>query len=370
MERRSSDTESKSAEMLAFEFYLRTGRRLIHLESPERKFNPYHDPRNGQFTFAPGGPRSIADPIFSDRRGRWKPRPTDARAKPLTDGPSAPKIGESPKNRLPVGALRAAFELAGGGRGPRRGRGRGGGRPDPTLLEDLFPGLRNSPVGTIVKAVDGFLELTSAAQAVTSAVHQGQVRRLLAEIQAIDPDYVYHSLGPPKTLQGQVNEINKLRSDRAMALYRVRGDDRALQVETFRFLQRRVDAAYEQAVALDKEGRLRAGYNRNHAIGNYIDMMVRRDLQEYFDSYGIDYSTGPVRVNSRQYDTSKSEPTYVVPDASVGLAYYDWTMRAKRPGSRQVRGFFDSDVRPAWTMIIRPSQLGSGHTYIIKSPRR
>lgn len=40
---------------LDFGAYLRTGR-LVAMRGPvEVKFNPYHDPRNGQFTFAPGG---------------------------------------------------------------------------------------------------------------------------------------------------------------------------------------------------------------------------------------------------------------------------------------------------------------------------
>jgi hypothetical protein len=68
---RSSPPETKSAERRAFEHYLRTGRRLP-APAPERKFNPYHDPRNGQFTFAPGGPKSLQNPLFSDRRGLWK----------------------------------------------------------------------------------------------------------------------------------------------------------------------------------------------------------------------------------------------------------------------------------------------------------
>jgi hypothetical protein len=34
-----------------FDDYLRTGQRFVS----GQKFNPYHDPRNGQFTFAPGG---------------------------------------------------------------------------------------------------------------------------------------------------------------------------------------------------------------------------------------------------------------------------------------------------------------------------
>lgn len=89
MPKEPSDSKFKSAERLAFEVYLRTGRRLVSREAPERKFNPYHDPRNGQFTFAPGGPRSISDPIFSDRRGLWKPKakPTSRRT---SESPGAP----------------------------------------------------------------------------------------------------------------------------------------------------------------------------------------------------------------------------------------------------------------------------------------
>ncbi len=54
----SVNRERKSADRLAFEHYLRTGERLTAEEWTSRvecKFNPYHDPRNGQFTFAPGG---------------------------------------------------------------------------------------------------------------------------------------------------------------------------------------------------------------------------------------------------------------------------------------------------------------------------
>jgi len=80
----------KSAERLAFEVYLRTGRRLVGPDASECKFNPYHDPRNGQFTFAPGGPKSVADRIFSDRRGLWKPKamPTSRSTSGARAGPS------------------------------------------------------------------------------------------------------------------------------------------------------------------------------------------------------------------------------------------------------------------------------------------
>lgn len=54
----------------AFLDYVRTGR--CSLQDPfedgrgvERKFNPYHDPDDGRFTFAPGGPRSLSHVVIS-----------------------------------------------------------------------------------------------------------------------------------------------------------------------------------------------------------------------------------------------------------------------------------------------------------------
>lgn len=47
----------------AFTVWLRTGRlRPEHrADGLEFKFNPYHDPRDGRFTFAPGGPGAQAE---------------------------------------------------------------------------------------------------------------------------------------------------------------------------------------------------------------------------------------------------------------------------------------------------------------------
>jgi hypothetical protein len=55
----------------AFVHYLRTGQQLpeeTFLDDVERKFNPYHDPRNGRFTFAPGGPRSSSSGSVAHHR--------------------------------------------------------------------------------------------------------------------------------------------------------------------------------------------------------------------------------------------------------------------------------------------------------------
>jgi len=55
----------------AYSHWLRTGRwlRPYAADGRELKFNPYHDPRNGQFTFAPGGPRSLSRILVADRAG-------------------------------------------------------------------------------------------------------------------------------------------------------------------------------------------------------------------------------------------------------------------------------------------------------------
>lgn len=70
----------------AFGRWLRTGRlptvRLA--DGTELKFNPYHDPRNGQFTFAPGGTLGTGD--LSTRYAYVRPQNSDARSRAMTRG--------------------------------------------------------------------------------------------------------------------------------------------------------------------------------------------------------------------------------------------------------------------------------------------
>ena len=101
------DPEFKSAERLAFEIYLRTGRR-IRPEPAERKFNPYHDPRNGQFTFAPGGPQSVADAVFSDRNGVWRPKAERISKSTSRMQSGTPKDTQSANSSAHQGALASA----------------------------------------------------------------------------------------------------------------------------------------------------------------------------------------------------------------------------------------------------------------------
>ena len=71
----------------AFSIYLRTGQRVA-VGPIELKFNPYHDPRNGQFTFAPGGSVGNAAPRRAARPtpGKTPPKPVKWGGDSVADG--------------------------------------------------------------------------------------------------------------------------------------------------------------------------------------------------------------------------------------------------------------------------------------------
>jgi hypothetical protein len=113
-----------SSRIFSFDAYLRTGR-LVPAErsrhAVETKFNPYHDPENGRFTFAPGGPRSLRHMIISDRRSGGQARVQFAQYRP--------------NSRTGRGGNSGAFH-------------------DPMTLQQVFPGLRNAPGGAILGLAD------------------------------------------------------------------------------------------------------------------------------------------------------------------------------------------------------------------------
>lgn len=82
--------------MPAFSFFLRTGRRLP--EDLEQKFNPWHDPDDGRFTFAGqgrhfGGGHASAQPTRSaTTRANIQIRTT----KPNPRGPAKPRPAKQP----------------------------------------------------------------------------------------------------------------------------------------------------------------------------------------------------------------------------------------------------------------------------------
>lgn len=375
-------TEKKSAERLAFEHYLRTGRRLSPQawgQGVEHKFNPYHDPRNGRFTFAPGGPRSLSHVIISDRRGLHRARQHDSGSMAAADARAtfAPTRTDQTVSTSEVvyrpNEGSATIQPAQYRPNPRARMGGNGGPPlnDPLTLERTFPGLTNTPGGSLVALADNILDLTGPANRLTSGLAEDHVNMLIHQIRTIDPNYRLDSLGFPTTLEGQRNLIRQLRLERAEAFYRVKGETRPLQVETLRLMQERADRAYAEGLALLEAGRLKPRLSREEAIGNYIDRAVRSDLRDMYNVQAIDYSKGQnIRIIGREYDSSGSDSTYRIPDARVGNIAFDVTLSRKTLATPQVRGFFNSDFRPDAVIIIRPAQLGPNSTYAISRPGR
>lgn len=168
--------------------------RVRAADGTELKFNPYHDPHNGQFTFGPGG---------------------------VGAGPSEPlhratrRIGQT-------------ASLAASGPEPEVGRGSNSRAfQDPMTLEQSFPGLRNSPGGAIVAVADNVLDLTGPADAMTIEVLHNQSKQLMSQIKAIDPTWHYDEIGPAdalgnqiQTVQGLSAKVDDLRFQRATMLAR------------------------------------------------------------------------------------------------------------------------------------------------------
>lgn len=373
-----ADTSSgPSTAREAFVRYLRTGRRSVFAaEAPEAgpieaKFNPYHDPRNGQFTFAPGGPKSLGYVIVSDRRKPKAPARALSNRAPTNSIEPRPLQFENAEERTaaPSRTLGLEFALAGGGSPPRPGGNINAFR-DPMTLQQTFPGLRSAPGGSIIAVADNLLNVSGPAYELTASMTKEYSRYLITQIKEIDPTYQFSSLNTPTTLEGQINQINDLLLHRAKAAYRVRGDTRPLEVETLRFFQRTVDDAYSAGVQMFEAGRLSPRLSRAEAIGNYVDRTVREKVREFYNQLGISTTRGqPIRVNSREYNSSGSDRTYRQPDVRVSKIAFDYTLTPKTLATAQVRGFFNADFSPTMVVIVRPTQLGPKSTYAITRPR-
>ncbi|HSX56760.1 MAG TPA: hypothetical protein VLG14_15750 [Sphingomonas sp.] len=362
----------------AFSHWMRTG---IWSGGPdasgiEHKFNPYHDPRNGQFTFAPGGPRSLSHVVISYGHransralglARSSPAPSQTA---LTRDPAVVMDGQLSQAVYRPDESPARIESASSSRNPRAARGSNSGAfRDPMTLEQVFPGLRSTPAGGIVALADNLFDLTGPLRAANAVLVQNWTNQLVNQIRVLAPGYRYDSFGFPQTLQGQANQLNHLRWTRAAAFLRVKGELRPIEVETLRFMQESADRAYDIGLRKLRAGRLKVRLSEQEALGNFVDQQVRADMRERYALFGIrSDGAGPVRVNRRENDSSGSELSYRRPDARVGAIAFDVTLTPKNLQTQQVRGFFGTDFRPTHVIIVRPRQLGSGHTYVITRP--
>lgn len=250
---------------------------------------------------------------------------------------------------------------------PRIRIGGNGGPPleDPLILEQVFPGLQHAPGGSILAIADNVFDVSGPSQRLTTQMHEEYTQRLIDQIRVADPGYRFQSLGVPSTMEGRVNQIRDLRIDRAVAFHTLKQEDRPLQVETLRFLQERVDAAYEEAVSRAANGQLRTRLSAHEAMGNFVDFNVRMQLKRFYNQNGVPIAPGQsVQVNRRAYDTSADSPSYRVPDARVGDLAIDVTLARKGFSNPQVTGFFGADFKPQAVAIIRPTKLGGSYIII------
>lgn len=365
----------QSEQRRAFAFWLRTGRRLIvaPAETVERKFNPYHDPRDGRFTFGPGGGAGNA----SASGGLTRARPDRSEASFPRSARTSPASSEPPRpdTLLNDGVFRPdgtnLLQLVQGERSPPRMGDNIRAFNDPMTLEQVFPGLRDSPGGSIIAAADGIFNFSGPASGLTTTLSQRRVQVLVEQIQAIDPDFRLQSLGEPVTFEGQMRQIRDLQIQRAMTIYRKLGNIGPLQVETVRFLQERVDIAYDQGLEDLKTGRLKPEPTRDVALGNFVDRQVRFEVRQFYRDHAIRTDRdSPIRINARAYDTGGITVTYTVPDHRAGDVGIDWTLSPKTAATKQVGGFFRSDFQPSTVIIIRPSQRTGTSVYAITRPRK
>jgi hypothetical protein len=235
-------------------------------------------------------------------------------------------------------------------------------------LEDVFPGLKHAVLHAVLAPIDGFLGASEVADEANLEATMGQYRALIKEIKGVDPSFVDEELLPADGIadlsgEARANLINNLRMRLAAAYYRMRGDVGPLQVETLRFLQDSVGAAYQDAVSLYDAGNLQPYLSRNEAIGNYIDREVRSNVKRMFAYNDIPY--GPrsdVTINNRDYQSSGD---YRIPDVRLRDVSFDWTLTEKTINTPQISDYFRTESQVRAVIVIRPSQLGRDATYLI-----
>ncbi|MBB3347631.1 hypothetical protein [Sphingomonas sp. BK069] len=333
-----------------FSIWIRTGRIPTHRDDGvELKFNPWHDPRDGRFTSGPGGEAAARDGP-SERVGEGGGGAGEGGGVVRSDGVYRP--GEPGPTLIPIGA-------------PEPPETRGGNIrafEDPMTLDEL-PILRDTPAGALLAPLDGFLNITGPGAEIRTALMRAQADKILADIKALDPNFVYQSFQFPSTEAGQRRLIDDLRFNRAVVMMRVKGDLGPLRVEAVRTMQQIADDAYVDGSARLAASALPVRLHEREALGNFIDQEVRRGLRRRFNAAGVVTSGGAqIAVNRREYLSEGSG--FRIPDLRIGDVFFDVSLSEKRMSDSQVRQFFEGRSRPSAVVIVRPRQEGG--SYIIR----
>ena len=287
--------------------------------------NPAGNSGGGQWTNQDGGDVSPSN-SSSGRENEAKPPISDGVYRPETDRPQITLTGGGPTEES-----RPASEPS----------------PEVRTLEDIFPGLRASSAAEILLApVDAFVGFSEAADAANLEATMGQYNALAEEIKHLDPSFADEELLPEGGIaglswQGRTNLIDGLRMKLAALYYTKNGDIGPLQGETLMFLKDAVDRAYDEAVKKADVDQLRIRLSREEAIGNFVDMKVRRELRDLFSWNRVPYGVGQnITINNRANETTDDGLRYRIPDARLGNVFYDWTLEPKTPSYAQIRGYF------------------------------
>jgi hypothetical protein len=315
---------------------------------------PAGQPDGGEWTTEDGGGEAAVDQKSATRVSSHPSVSSQKPILPLDDGVFRPGI-DTPHVILTAGGEEEESRES---NEPR----------DFKTLEDVFPGLKHAVLDAALAPIDGFLGASEVAGEADLEATMGQYWALIKEIKGLDPSFVDEELLPANGIadlsgEARANLISNLRMRLAATYYRIRGDFGPLQVETLRFLQGGVDAAYEEAVRLYDAGKLQPYLSRNEAIGNYIDREVRSDVKSTFAFYGIPY--GPrsdLTINNRDFQSSGD---YRIPDVRVGDVSFDWTLTEKTINTPQIRDYFRTESQVRAVIVVRPSQLGRDTTYLI-----
>ncbi len=240
-------------------------------------------------------------------------------------------------------------------------------RPTEGRLLEIFPGLAAAGADEMVYPAQGALASDSRAIASNITHARDTANSLIREIRTLNPGYQPITFNDPSnfptTLEGRANYIDRLRLEHAAELFRVNGEAQPLQIEMARYLQRRTDAAYDEARQLLSAGDLDVRLGEEWGVGMYVDNAIRLEFRELMIDLQLARDNDIVRVGRREYVTRRS---YKIPDLRVADIYFDASISTKTPGLDQIVGYFDSKARPTYVIIVRPSSLGG--LYIITPP--
>lgn len=227
----------------AFSWWLRTGR-LPPAPTPdgiERKFNPWHDPLDGRFTFAGAGrhygaggvgPAGSASSRNADPIGRQKPRPPERATRPSAETPPAGQTAQQRKKPVLQATGEVRPKPVGSPRNDQRnpvadfiiGVGEGGYDVAKGTVEGVYAALTTNPVTTlrnVERGIAGMIDTAIAAEDTPARVQVARAASAVANASARDIGRVAGAAAgdvalavAPGAALARVSELRRLRKAR------------------------------------------------------------------------------------------------------------------------------------------------------------